>query len=203
MKSNITMSEDFYEPWVVMSHKSWKKTILGMFSLFASTIIITISLSLLTLPVNAAEKINFVYSPFQFSLSVESLETFAKTGEITGDLKDYSSFLDDQSLEQIRNLLSESYTFKQVNLYKIGRTSLVQDLLRQLGKVVSTHRVNNGFYAIRGAILTAAGKNDSWTMIDVLKEFPTAEIYVSLEALVQLKDELLIYENYREALEKV
>jgi predicted dienelactone hydrolase/ABC-type amino acid transport substrate-binding protein len=163
---------------------------------------ITISFSFLTSSVKAAEKINFVYTPLTFSLSVESLETFAETGEITGDLKDYSSFFDDKTLDKIRAFLSKSYNFKQVNLYKIGQTSLAEDLLRQLGKVVSTHSERNGFYAIRGAVLTTAGKYDSWTIIDVFKEFPTSEIYVSLEALVQLKDELLIYENYREALEK-
>ena len=163
---------------------------------------LSIFFSCLALPVKAAEKINFVYSSFKFSLSVESLETFAETGEITGDLKDYSSFFDEKSLAQIRTFLSQSYDFKQVNLYKIGRTSLAEDLLRQLGKVVSTHSQRNGFYAIRGAILTAAGKNDSWTIIDVLKEFPTSEIYVSLEGLLQLEDGILFYENYKQALEK-
>lgn len=163
---------------------------------------ITVSLSLFSLPIKAAETINFVYTPLKFSVSVDSLEKFAETGEITGNLKDYSSMFDEKTLEKIRAFLSKSYNFKQVNLYSIGRTSLVQDLLRQLGKVVSTHRGYNGFYPIRGAILTAAGKHDSWTIIDVIKEFPTPEIYVSLKALVQLKDELLIYENYQEAIEK-
>ena len=155
-----------------------------------------------TLSINAAEKINFVYSPLKLSLSIESLETFVETGEIKGNLKDYQSFIDDKQLEKIRNFLTKSYNLKQVNLYKISRTSLAQDLLKQLGKVVSTHSQRNGFYAIRGAILTAAGKNDSWTIIDVLKEFPTSEIYVSLEALLQLDEEIIFYEKYKESLEK-
>ena len=164
---------------------------------------VTVGLSTLALPVKAAEKINFVYNPLTFSLSVKSLETFVETGEITGNLKDYQPFFDEKQFEQLRNFLGKSYDLEQVNLYKIGRTSLAQDLLKQLGKVVSTHSQRNGFYAIRGAVLTAAGKNDSWTIIDVLKEFPTSEIYISLEALLQLQDEILFYENYKEAIEKV
>ena len=163
---------------------------------------LSIGLTSITLPVKAAEKINFVYNPLKFSLSVESLETFVETGEITGNLKDYRAFIDEKQFEQLRNFLAKSYDLEQVNLYKIGRTSLAQDLLKQLGKVVSTHSQRNGFYAIRGAVLTAAGKNDSWTLIDVMKEFPTSEIHVSLEALMQLQNEILFYENYKEAIEK-
>ena len=163
---------------------------------------LSISFSSITLPLKAAEKINFVYTPLKFSLSVESLEIFAETGEITGNLKDYQAFIDEKTFEQIRNFLTKSYDLEQVNLYKISRTSLAKDLIKQLGKVVSTHSQRNGFYAIRGSVLTAAGKNDSWTIIDVLKEFPTSEIYISLEALLQLQNEILFYENYKEALEK-
>ncbi len=176
-----------------------------MFSLRIKSLFLTclsIGLTNIALPVKAAEKINFVYSPLKFSLSVESLETFVETGEITGNLKDYQAFIDEEQFEQLRSFLGKSYDLKQVNLYKISRTSLAEDLLKQLGKVVSTHSQHNGFYAIRGAILTAAGKNDSWTMIDVLKAFPTSEIHVSLEALLQLQDEILFYESYKQALEK-
>ena len=163
---------------------------------------LTISLSSVALPTKAAEKINFVYSPLKLQLSIKSLETFVETGEITGDLRGYKPFIDEKQFEQLRNFLGKSYNFKQLNLYKISRTSLAQDLLKQLGKVVSTHSQRNGFYAIRGAVLTAAGKNDSWTLIDVLKEFPTSEIYISLEALLQLQNEILFYGNYKEAIEK-
>ena len=163
---------------------------------------LSIALTHVVFPLQAAEKINFVYTPLKLSLSVESLEKFVETGEITGNLKDYQSFIDEKTFEQIRSFLATPYDLKQVNLYKISRTSLVQDLLKQLGKVASTHSQRNGFYAIRGAVLTAAGKNDLWTIIDVLKEFPTSEIYVSLEALLQLQDEILSYINYKDALEK-
>ncbi|NJL40311.1 MAG: alpha/beta hydrolase [Leptolyngbyaceae cyanobacterium SM1_4_3] len=45
-------------------------------------------LSVLLTPVStkAAETISFVYSPFQRSLSVESLEEFARTGQVNPDL---------------------------------------------------------------------------------------------------------------------
>lgn len=162
----------------------------------------TLILSCVTTSVKSAEKISFIYDGLQFPLSIESLAIFAETGEVTGNFKDYSGFLDEQSLEQLRRFLAKSYDFKQVNLYRISRTSLGEDLLRQLGKVVSSHSQRNGFYPIRGAILTAAGENDSWTMIDVLRAFPTPEIYINLRALAQLKDDFFIYQSYREAVQK-
>ncbi len=163
---------------------------------------VTVSLSCFALPVKSAEKINLVYSSLKFPLSIESLEVFAETGEITGDFRDYSDFMDEQSLEQLRRFLAKSYNFSQLRLYQIGRTSLGEDLLKQLGKVVSTHSKRNGFYAIRGAILTAAGDHDSWTVIDVLKAFPTPEIFINVKSLVQLKDDFFLYQSYREAVEK-
>ena len=95
--------------------------------------------------VKAAEKIKIIYSPLEFSISIESLELLAEEGKITGNLKQFSSFFDEQQLQTIGNFLGKSYNFNQPNLYKVTRTSLAQDLLTQLGKVVSTHPNHNGF----------------------------------------------------------
>jgi hypothetical protein len=45
-----------------------------------------LSVLLTTVPTKAAETISFVYSPLQRSLSVQSLEEFARTGEVNPDL---------------------------------------------------------------------------------------------------------------------
>ncbi|WP_373480121.1 alpha/beta hydrolase [Geminocystis sp.] len=157
---------------------------------------------LFPLPIKAAEKINFVYSSLIFPLSIDSLEKFATTGEMTQDLKQYTSSLDKNTLAEIRIYLNKSYNFETVTLSKLTRTSLGEDLLKQLGKVISTHKDRNGFYAIRGAILTTANQKSFWTILDVLRSFPTDYIYVNLELLVQLKDDIFIYQSYREAVAK-
>lgn len=141
-----------------------------------------------------AERINFVYSSLSFSLPIESLERFAKGGEFP--LPNVS--LDEKTVSEIRLLLNQSFPIPQKTLYKLLRTTLAEDLLRQLGKVVSTHPQSNGFYPIRAAILQASSKQE-WGLIDILKAFPTEQIYVDLELLAQLKDELFAYFSYNQA----
>lgn len=43
------------------------------------------------------KKINFVYGSLSFSVAIESLETFAKTGELKEDLEPYASQLDQKN----------------------------------------------------------------------------------------------------------
>lgn len=172
----------------------FKKTLLISFSLVLSF--------LFPLSIKAASKINFVYSSLIFSIPIDSLEKFATTGEMTQDLKQYTSSLDEKTLAEIRIYLNKSYNFETITLSKLTRTSLGEDLLKQLGKVISTHKDRNGFYAIRGAIITTANQKSSWTILDVLRSFPTDYIYVNLELLSQLKDDIFIYQSYRDAVAK-
>ncbi len=150
-----------------------------------------------TTTIQAAERVKIIDDSLEISLSVESLETFAKTGEVTGNLKLFRGFLTPENLENLRKLLVTRYSFNQSTTYKITRTSLVKDLFKQLGKVVKSQPNENGFYAIRGAVVTAARKPDGWTLLDVLRAFPTQNIYIDGKALLELKDELAVYVNYQ------
>ena len=125
-----------------------------------NSLIITLLICLFPEPVKSAERINFVYGSLSFPVSVDSLETFAKTGELKSDLAPHASQLDQKTLFEIRLFLNKSFNFPQPSLYKLSRTSLGQDILKQMGKVISSHSNRNGFYAIRGAFLTAATKQD-------------------------------------------
>ncbi|WP_324283051.1 alpha/beta hydrolase [Cyanobacterium aponinum UTEX 3221] len=169
---------------------------------FLISILISLFTCLFSKSAESAEKINFVYGSLSFSVAIESLETFAKTGELKEDLEPYASQLDQKTLFEVRLFLNKSFQFPQASLYRISRTSLAQDLIKQLGKVISSHSQRNGFYAIRGAILTTAGNQESWNLIDVLKTFPTQEVYVNLELLAQLKDEIFAYQSYGDAVTK-
>ena len=58
---------------------------------------------LTAIPGLGAERISFFYPPFgEFSLSVNSLETFAKEGKIDDELSFYASRATPQQLAQLR-----------------------------------------------------------------------------------------------------
>lgn len=156
-------------------------------------------ISVTSLTVQAAEQIQLVYEGLDLSLSVASLETFAKEGKITGNLKLLSRSLTPEAKENLRKLLLTKYSFNQATTYQLTQTSLVEDFIKQLGKVIQTEPDTNGFYAIRGAVVTAAGNPNGWTLIDVFRAFPTKDIYINGEALLELKDELAVYFSYQQS----
>jgi len=53
----------------------------------------------------AAEDIFLNYGPLEFSLSVETLRTYAQEGEITGNLRDYARFLSEEQLVSLKSAL--------------------------------------------------------------------------------------------------
>ncbi len=135
----------------------------------------------------SAEKIRLVYGMFNCSLSVKTLETYATTGEITDEFKFYAKFLDDNTLIQLRHWLQKKFYRDRVIIYRYTKSNEGEELLQEIGSVVSTHSQRNGFYAIRGAIILAAGEGESWTILDVIDEFPGENLQINTKELFKLQ----------------
>ena len=153
---------------------------------------LAISLSLLpelTNPKSAlsAEKVRLVYGMFNCSLSVKTLETYATTGEITDEFKFYAKFLDEQTLMQLRHWLQKKFYRDRVSIYRYTKSTEGEEVLQEIGSVVSTHSQRNGFYAVRSAMIQAAGEGESWTVLDVIEEFPTENLQINTKELFKLQ----------------
>lgn len=142
-----------------------------------------------------------VAGPLLFDLSVESLETFAATGEFTGDLANYARFIDPNTLELLRGGLNRKIPLDVTAVDHLAYSPLGRDTLYNLGKVFQTYRGVNGQKALRAALIGAAAQADAdgWTLIDVLKAFPTDTLEVELEDLLALRRELSVYFSYNDA----
>lgn len=152
--------------------------------------------------VDAAEEIKIrATGPFIFTLSIDSLETFAETGEITSDFKLYARFLDDASRELLRQLLQFKLPLDVVTVSNLSYSPLGRDALTNVGKVIESTPGVNGFHGLRAAVIGAAAKADpeGWTVIDMMREFPTDSIDVSVAGLLDLRRELSIYLSYNRA----
>ena len=136
---------------------------------------------------NAAEKIRLVYGPFNCSLSVESLKTYAETGEITSEFKPYTKFLNEQSLLQLRHWLQKDFDKDVVGIHDYTHSPQGKELLEEIGTVVTTHSQRNGFYALRSTLIGAAAKSDDWTVLDVIQQFPTDNMQINTKELFKLK----------------
>jgi hypothetical protein len=153
-------------------------------------------------PSFSAEEIRFYLDgPFIFSLSVESLETFAETGEVTGDLRTYARFLDAETLELLRAGLNRPLPLDAPTVSHLAYSALGRDSIFNVGKVVRIHPQINGFYGLRAAVLKAAVQADGegWTLMEAIRQFPSETIDIPATELLQLRQALSIYTDYNQA----
>ncbi|GCL54233.1 hypothetical protein NIES3806_15700 [Microcystis aeruginosa NIES-3806] len=125
-----------------------------------------------TLPLKAAEEIEFVYTPLVFSVSVASLETFAKEGKIDANLKTFLARVTPEVREQFREALSKKIDIDPILLSRFFNSVMGADMLSRLGKGITIQGGINGKYALRGAIVSAAFDPGGLTLLNVLKKFP-------------------------------
>lgn len=139
-------------------------------------------------PSLSADNIRFVYGPLNCSLSVKSLEAYAKTGEITPEFRFYTKFLDQETLSQLRHWLQKRFDSNHVEMHRYTRTPEGELMLQELGAVLKTHSERNGFYALRSALVTASAKEEGWTIIDVINKFPTDNVQINTGDLFKLEN---------------
>lgn len=120
-----------------------------------------------------AERISFFYPPFgEFSLSVKSLELFAKEGKINSELDFYASRANPQQLSQLRDLLQQRFSVTPTLVSQVTYSPIGQQVLQRLGELILTDSHRNGFYALRGSLILAAADPQGLTVVNVLRKFP-------------------------------
>ncbi len=156
-------------------------------------------------PVLSAERLSAYIGPLQISISVDSLETFAQEGTINSDLALITDRLDEETLVKFREILQKRFDLSPTLIYRVGRVPMVERLISQIGRAVQIDYNINGLYGIRSAvILAAADESEGLTVINVLRKFPTKDIYINIDFILQLLKELATVSGYRQvAIEEI
>ena len=161
--------------------------------IYRCLITVSIGLSALAIqPQNAlgAEKVKLTYGLLKGKVSVNSLEKFAATGEMTFELRVYSKFADRQTLAQLRSWLNSRFECDRLTIHKFASTQQGQKFLQELGTAIKADPQDNGFSAIHSTLMATAdvpNKSDGWTILEAMHNFPTDDLHVNLQNLVQLK----------------
>ena len=154
-------------------------------------------------PVESAEEIRLILGgpALVFSLSLESLETFAETGEITGDLRTFRRFLNEETFGRLRQGLQMRLPLDVVQVDHLAYSPLGRDAIENVGKVIRVHPEVNGFHGLRAAVIGAAAAADAegWTLLDVLRQFPSRSIDINVADLLDLQQALTVYLSYNRA----
>ena len=125
-----------------------------------------------------AENIVLNYGALEFTVAVDSLETYAKTGELEGALKSYADLLTPEQLERFQVGLTSSADFNHLAIAQFLYSFQGEKILERVSQVIKTSARQPGFYAIRSALILAAADPQGLTPLNVLKKFPTDSLRV-------------------------
>jgi len=138
--------------------------------------------------VMAAERIYASYSALEYSISVNALETYAKTGVIDDELAYYQQYLP----QELRQILVSPVKVSPVVVSQFLYTPQGEFLLRRLTQVIKTksRQPEPSFYALRAALILASAESGGLTLLNVLRKYPTSSIYLDLVQSLEIAAEL-------------
>ncbi|BAY64460.1 hypothetical protein NIES22_45580 [Calothrix brevissima NIES-22] len=139
-----------------------------------------------------AERISFFYPPFgEFSLSAESLEKFAKEGKINSELAFYASRATPEQLAQLRQLLQQKFDISPVLVSQFTYSPLGEAVVRRLGELLLTDSRQNGFYAIRAALILSAASPEGLNVVNLLRKYPSDSLRLNFSEGLQVVNSLV------------
>lgn len=142
-------------------------------------------------PSEAAETVNFRFSVFEVSVTVDDLEIFSKTGELRGALDMASRYISASDLANFRRILTERADVPITVLSRFLYTSQGERMLDILGEYINIGPNLSGNRAIRAAaVLATADKENGLSLLNFLRKFPTSDIYFDIQSGLQTVSEL-------------
>lgn len=141
-------------------------------------------------PARSAERIEVSYSILSDSISLLSLETYARTGRIDSKFTDRTRRDNLKQLSKLQQLLSTKIPLNSVAVSQFLHTPIGEKLLMRLGQVIQTDGRASGFHALRDAMILAARNPQGFTPLEVLRQFPSKTAYVKLEEALALVEEV-------------
>lgn len=128
----------------------------------------------------AAERIELTFGAFGLSLELESLERFAKTGEISDELSFYTRFIKPEKLAEVRAALTERLDINVLAVSQFFNSPQGEAILRRLAVVIRTGRNLPSVPALRSAIIQSAADPAGLTPLNLLRYYPTPSLRVDL-----------------------
>lgn len=142
--------------------------------------------ALTAIPALGAERITFFRGPFQFSLSIDALEAYAKLGKITDEFNFYAQRANPQQLAQLRDLLTRRFEVSPTLVSQFSYSPIGETVLQRLGGILQTDSRLNGFYALRSAFILAAADSEGLTVLNMIRWFPTRSIQLNLDHVLEV-----------------
>ncbi|MEM6401553.1 MAG: alpha/beta hydrolase [Cyanobacteria bacterium P01_D01_bin.116] len=140
----------------------------------------------------SAERLKLSFGIVERSISVDSLETYAKTGKVNDELAAYFKYVPEESRGELREALLAPIPLGSVEVSQFLYSPIGETLLETLSQVVQSEfrnrgqttrkklRRSSGFYGTRAALILAATKPKEFNVINILRKFPSKTISIDL-----------------------
>ncbi|MGQ9836449.1 MAG: alpha/beta hydrolase [Cyanobacteriota bacterium] len=123
----------------------------------------------------------------EVSLSVEDLAQFAETGTVSQQLDFYLRRLTQEQQAALADLLTRDFNLNQVTVSQFTYSSIGEDLLRRLTLVLhSTGEGEAEFYALRAALILAAGDPQGFSLVNILRHYPLQKLQIDLDMSIRV-----------------
>ncbi len=143
----------------------------------AIVLLVSSCLLLGSVPAFAAQRVVLKYRIFRESLSVQELSNFAQTGNLSSSLR-VNLALARQNPKAIRQYLTEPVKVNSVILDKVLNSRIGNVILDQLTQVIHMPSGKADRQALRAALVISASKDRQISLIEVIENYPTAEVEV-------------------------
>ncbi|MEL7052135.1 MAG: alpha/beta hydrolase [Cyanobacteria bacterium J06588_5] len=179
-----------------------QKTYLNAFKTVSQSLFLGVAaIALTALPTKSAERIQFFYGPFEPTIYVDDIATFAETGEVAPSLEILADRLDSEQRERVRLFLNAQYNIDAVSISQFAYSDLGERLLNSLGEIIQTENFLNGGKAIRAALISVAAVYEGEaTVMQIIQSYPLDTIQIDMSRLQVLLAESERTFDYRESI---
>ena len=138
----------------------------------------------------AAEKVVLKYSAIRMTLPVSELEIFAETGKMSPGLEMLLGKAK-KDPEAVRSSLTRPVKVSQSLLDRTLNSKVGEIILDEVGQVIRTPSGNANREALREALVLSATNDNEITLLEAMKNYPTPEVYVEGDRLVEAYGKLV------------
>lgn len=132
----------------------------------------------------AADEVVLKYGPLERSIPVSTLETFAQTGELSRPLRRYIRIAGERP-DRVRQILTREYTISPRLLDRLLNNPIGETALNQFAGAIYPPSGSADPAALRSALVLSASNDDRISILEVVRNYPTPQVYIDGERLVQ------------------
>lgn len=130
-------------------------------------------------PSYAAEEVAFRYEPFEETLSVKDLQTYAQTQKASSELKSFLSLLGSEKQQALQTFLQIKLPLNVVTLDKLLDQEVGKKTLAEAAKV-TIRRDNAGSQALRAAFILGSLSQEGLGLVSFLEAYPSQKITIDV-----------------------